>query len=253
MRFGHVFTGFGLLLFAVAAGCGGVTIEPGGTGATGTGATGTGASGNGGATGTGASGSGGGESCSALVTDAVTTPVDVYFHNNTANDLFLAVPNDATCMQGPIYTITDASHAAVSPFAGMCDMTCSSCGCLTTNTCYQFAPVTRIAPNAVFTTQWSGALIEPRTVPAACAQSCFGSTTGNVTCPVAVVPSGYPLTFTATVSTSVSCNGMPCTCTPDTTGTCSIAAFDDPSTGGNPVTGTGTFVQGGTSVDILFQ
>jgi hypothetical protein len=211
----------------------------------------------------GAGGAGGGtasNACEALVTDAPAAPVPVRLVNQTSGDLYVAISGYASCYQNLLFSasVADTTVDANRPPAQDCGgWTCATEKCSTctvTWTCSTYSPVTRIAPGGTVTSSWDGLVYQKRSVPSACVADvgCFGGE-ANVTCPVALANTSWPVTFTATMSTGVSCESGTCTCTPDATGTCVMPLGDAATPSSTTVQGTATLAEGGTSVDIVFQ
>jgi hypothetical protein len=209
--------------------------------------------------GTGGSGGGAGV-CAAQVADATAAPVTVRLVNKTAGDLYVAISDYESCTETPLYSasVADPSLDANPPTGNACGgstcatNTCSSC--VVTYTCSTRSPVTRVASGGALTTSWSGLVYQTRSVPSACVAdpTCYGGT-ATVSCPVALRNESWPVTFTASMSTGVTCASGACTCSPDATGTCVVSVGDGSSPSSATVQGTATLEEGGTSVDIVFQ
>jgi hypothetical protein len=215
--------------------------------------------------GTGGTGGTGGtptNTCEAQVADGTGTPVTVRLVNQTSGDLYLAISNFASCTQTRAFDakVPDATLDANAPPADPCGgSTCSTLkcsACTVTWTCSMHVPVTRIAAGGILTSSWNGLAYQTRSVPSACVPGpeCWsGSGGATVSCPVAVANTSWPVTFTAQMSTGVSCASGSCTCTPDATGTCELPIGDVPTLSSALVQGMATLSEGGTSIDIVFS
>lgn len=246
--------GFALTALAALAAACGSTVNDDRSGGTSTGSGGSGATGT---TGSGAGGSGiggDGPSCDAFLPDTgLGDPVTIRIENADVVDIFLGEPGSG-CGSPHLYSLEMPNGDPPAIYKGsleVCELTCAELqqsGCECAADCAQ-PYVVRIAPGGHYDATWIGYVYDTADMPAACYSDATCKGAGSY-CPIErVAPPALDVLVPA--YPGATCDGTPCTCTPDATGSClAFAGTVELESGPIGTTGQGSWQTGEAVVTV---
>jgi hypothetical protein len=177
--------------------------------------------------------------------------VIVKLNNKTQNDLFIGSKTGGGCGSVDPFGVTGPNGEELGYKQGDCDFTCKQimdgeCACPAN--CEEPRTIL-LAPGGSLEITWNGTLFSSEKMP----DACYGPDCGMADCLVEREPPQGTLTFSASAFTAVSgCMMMPCTCTPDSNGSCSFGSFEA-SVSGTEVKAKTEVTTIGQSIEVDFN
>lgn len=233
-----------LLIITICAGlpllaCGGSSNSDGagGSAASGGSSGSGGATGGGGSAGAGAGGSGGAIKCTDYLSETSPNTVTMIISNTRTTPVYVGDPS-ASCGPVQLFRLTDPSGKGVPNFASGCGNDCEALqqhDNYCSGACLMPALI-RIGPGGSYQKVWPGTTFRAADMPESCWFTPQAAASG---CDQRFVAETGDYSLEVSIWTDANCNGAPCDCQPDASGSCEVTGGGQPT--GSELSGTSSF------------